>query len=106
MHPPTYAPFYGTQVTCEAASTNKTTYSVTVVVIPFVGALVSVGVDEIKFLIGLNGDVKTVSYKHVEDHKLPAPFTGPVPLVYCVKLHVTSMNKAVRRGACFVCLSI
>ncbi|NOU90232.1 DUF3888 domain-containing protein [Paenibacillus sp. LMG 31460] len=71
VHPPTYAPFIGTQVTCEAASTNKTTYSVTVVVTPFVGAHVSVGVDEIKFLVGLSGDVKTVSYKHVEDHKLP-----------------------------------
>lgn len=71
VHPPTYAPFYGTQVTCEAASTNKTTYSVTVVVMPFVGAHVSVGVDEIKFLVGLNGEVTTVNYKHIEDHKLP-----------------------------------
>ncbi|MDQ0874354.1 hypothetical protein QFZ77_003013 [Paenibacillus sp. V4I3] len=72
VHPPTYAPFYGTQVRCEAASTNKTSYSVTIIVIPYVGAHVSVGVDEIKFLVGLNGDVKTISYKHVEDHKLPS----------------------------------
>jgi hypothetical protein len=72
VHPPTYAPFYGTQVMCEAASTNTTTYSVTVVVMPFVGAHVSVGVDEIKFLVDLNGEVTTVSYKHVEDHKLPS----------------------------------
>jgi hypothetical protein len=71
VHLPTYAQSYGTQVTCEAASTNKTTYSVTVIVMPYVGAHVSVGVDEIKFLVGLSGNVKTISYKHVEDHKLP-----------------------------------
>jgi hypothetical protein len=66
-----YAPFYGTEVTCADASTKKTSYSVTVLVRPFVGAHVSVGVDEIQFLVGLNGDVTTVNYKHVEDHKLP-----------------------------------
>jgi hypothetical protein len=71
MSPPTYAPFYGTQVMCEEASTNNTTYSVTVVVMPYVGAHISVGVDEIQFLVGVRGDVKTVSYNHVEDHKLP-----------------------------------
>lgn len=69
--PPTYAPYYGTEVQCASDSTNKTSYSVTVVVSPYVGAHVSVGVDEIKFLISVTGDVKTVSFKHLEDFKLP-----------------------------------
>jgi hypothetical protein len=69
--PPNYAPFYDTEVTCSDTSTIKTSYSLTVLVRPFVGAYVSVGVDEMQFLVGLNGAVTTVNYKHVEDHKLP-----------------------------------
>jgi hypothetical protein len=80
VHPPTYVPFYGTEIRCAEASTNKTSYSVTVLGRPFVGAHVSVGVDEIQFLVGLKGEVTTVNYKHVEDHKLP-PLRGFVPLV-------------------------
>jgi hypothetical protein len=71
VYPPIYAPFYGTEVTCADVSTNKTSYAVTVLVRPFVDAHVSVGVDEIQFLVSVNGEVTTVSYKHVEDHKLP-----------------------------------
>jgi hypothetical protein len=69
--PPQYAPFYGAEITVTSASTNRTTYSVTVVVMPYVGAHISVGVDEITFLVSVAGKVQTKSYKHLEDHKLP-----------------------------------
>lgn len=70
-NPPTYAPFYGTEIRCDRASTNETKYSVTATVSPYVGAHISIGVDEITFSVGLNGDVQTISYKHIENHKLP-----------------------------------
>jgi len=70
-YPPTYAPWFGTEMTVIRTKPRRYEFLVTVKAEPYVGAHNSVGVDEITFLVSVTGGVKTIEYVHLKDYKLP-----------------------------------
>ncbi|MFD0698141.1 DUF3888 domain-containing protein [Paenibacillus sp. GCM10027628] len=70
-YPPTYAPWFGTEITVKRTEPRRFEFLVTVKAEPYVGAHNSVGVDEITFLVSVTDGVKTIKYVHLKDYKLP-----------------------------------
>ncbi|MCG5252950.1 DUF3888 domain-containing protein [Brevibacillus agri] len=70
--PPTFSPYYGTEMTIDRPGGYRTSqFIVKVKVTPYVGPHIAVGEDLITFSINGGGQVKVLGYKHLEDHKLP-----------------------------------
>ncbi|MCM3624331.1 DUF3888 domain-containing protein [Brevibacillus borstelensis] len=70
--PPTFAPYYGTEITIERPGGYRTfLFIAKVKVTPYVGPHISVGEDLITLSINGGGQLKVMDYKHLEDHELP-----------------------------------
>ena len=71
-YPPTFASYYGTKLSIERpVAEEQYTFLVTVHIVPYVGAHVSVGEDDIIFKVNVNGEVKTIKFIHQKDFNLP-----------------------------------
>ncbi|TBL71049.1 DUF3888 domain-containing protein [Paenibacillus thalictri] len=70
-NPPHFAPYYGTRISIESPSKEPNAFLVTVHVVPYIGAHVTVGEDDITFTVNPSGEVSTTQYTHTKDYKLP-----------------------------------